>query len=97
LTDDKEKRPLQAPLDVPFADWHSEAYTPTEFSKAEIETLRDFPDYATLSGVPLPQAYEEFKIEEAQPRPYRPFRWAYHQTMCKCIMLLAEKHILMLI
>lgn len=77
-----EKKPLQAPLDVPFAQWDPKTFTPTEFSKEEIEALGDFPDYATLSGVPLPHAYHEFMIEKAQPRPYRPFRWAYHQTMC---------------
>ena len=80
-----EKKPLQAPLDVPFEEWDPKAYTPTEFSKREIEMLGDFPDYATLSGVPLPMAYEGFEIEKAKPRPYRPFRWAYHQTMCAYI------------
>jgi hypothetical protein len=79
-----EEKPLQAPLEVPFADWDPKTFTPTEFSKEEIDALGDFPDYATLSGVPLPQAYEGFDIEKAKPRPYRPFRWAYHQTMCAC-------------
>jgi hypothetical protein len=83
LPGNDEKKPIQAPLDVPFADWDPKAFTPTEFSKEDIEALGDFPDYATLSGVPLPQAYEEFVIGKAKPRPYRPFRWAYHQTMCK--------------
>jgi hypothetical protein len=83
LPGDGEKKPLQAPLDVPFEQWDPKAFTPTEFSKEEIEALGNFPDYATLSGVPLPQPYEEFVIEKAKPRPYRPFRWAYHQTMCK--------------
>lgn len=57
-------------------------YTPTGFSIAEIKALGDFPDYAALSGIPLPEVYEGFEIEKALPRPYRPFRWAYHQTMC---------------
>lgn len=56
-------------------------YTPSGFSVQEIKALGDFPDYAELSGVPLPEHYKEFKIETALPRPYRPFRWAYHQTM----------------
>ncbi|KKZ59030.1 hypothetical protein EMCG_00895 [[Emmonsia] crescens] len=56
-------------------------YTPAGFSTDEIKALGDFPDYATLSGVPLPNPYFEFKIEKAMPRPYRPFRWNYHQTM----------------
>ena len=57
--------------------------TATGFTVEEIERLGDFPDYATLSGVPLPQPYHEFDIKTALPRPYRPLRWAYHQTMCK--------------
>ncbi|GAB7348764.1 hypothetical protein MBLNU459_g7493t1 [Dothideomycetes sp. NU459] len=56
-------------------------FTPTGFSVAEIKALGDFPDYAALSGVPLPNAYPEFDINTAMPRPYRPIRWAYHQTM----------------
>lgn len=57
--------------------------TPTGFSMGEIKALGHFPDYAELSGVPLPEPYLDFKIGTALPRPYRPFRWAYHQTMCK--------------
>ncbi|MCJ1353759.1 MAG: hypothetical protein MMC33_003746 [Icmadophila ericetorum] len=56
-------------------------YTPTEISIEEIKALGDFPDYARLSGVPLPRAYPEFDIDRALARPYRPLRWAYHQTM----------------
>ena len=52
------------------------------FTMEEIRALGDFPDYATLSGVPLPEAYPEFDIRTAKPRPFRPVRWAYHQTMC---------------
>lgn len=48
----------------------------------EIAAYGRFPDYAALSGVPLPTAYPKFDIIKALPRPYRPFRWAYHQTMC---------------
>jgi hypothetical protein len=58
-------------------------YTPTGFSTTEIKALGDFPAYDILSGVPLPQPYQDFDPEKALPRPYRPFRWAYHQTMCK--------------
>jgi hypothetical protein len=58
-------------------------YTPTGFSTAEIKAMGDFPAYDILSGVPLPQPYSNFDPEKAIPRPYRPFRWAYHQTMCK--------------
>ncbi|CAK4032394.1 hypothetical protein BAUCODRAFT_378966 [Lecanosticta acicola] len=55
--------------------------TATGFSLRDVKRLGDFPDYATLSGIPLPSAYKEFDIKTALPRPYRPFRWAYHQTM----------------
>lgn len=58
-------------------------YTPTGISMAEIKSIGDFPPYDVLSGVPLPQAYDIFDATKALPRPYRPFRWAYHQTMCK--------------
>ncbi|OLN86912.1 hypothetical protein CCHL11_04611 [Colletotrichum chlorophyti] len=51
------------------------------FSVGDIQSLGDFPDYAALSGVPLPEPLENFDIDKAVPRPYRPFRWAYHQTM----------------
>ena len=57
--------------------------SPVARTKEEIEALGDFPDYAALSGVRLPKPYPEFDIKTAKPRPYRPFRWAYHQTMCK--------------
>ena len=71
---------------IPFtADYREcgSTYTPMELSIDEIKALGDFPDYAELCGVPLPEAYKEFNIETALPRPYRPFRWAYHQTMGK--------------
>ncbi len=58
-------------------------YTPTGFSTAEIKAMGDFPAYDILSGVPLPEPYENFDPAKALPRPYRPFRWAYHQTMCE--------------
>ena len=57
-------------------------FTPTGISIEEVKALGDFPSYAELSSVPLPDAYVEFDINTALPRPYRPFRWAYHQTMC---------------
>jgi hypothetical protein len=61
----------------------SPMYTPTGLSTEEIKALGDFPPYDILSGVPLPQPYESFDPKKALPRPYRPFRWAYHQTMCE--------------
>jgi hypothetical protein len=78
-----DKRPKCIPIDVPFDEADPEALSPTEISVEEIKALGDFPDYATLSGVPLPKPYPEFDIKKALPRPYRPFRWAYHQTMCQ--------------
>lgn len=64
-------------------DPKSPKYTPTGFSTAEIKALGDFPDYELLSGVPLPEAYKEHNPDTSIPRPYRPLRWNYHQTMCK--------------
>lgn len=68
-----------------FAEGNDELFTPTGFTIAEVKALGDFPDYAALSGVPLPKAYPEFNVDTAKPRPFRPFRWAYHQTMCTCV------------
>jgi hypothetical protein len=79
----QERLNIIVPLTSPVEDCNSPAFTPTEFSIEEIEALGDFPDYAELSGVPLPEPYSKFIIEQALPRPYRPFRWAYHQTMCR--------------
>lgn len=56
-------------------------YVYSGFSVGEIKALGDFPDYAALSGVPLPEPCQNFDVNKAIPRPYRPFRWSYHQTM----------------
>lgn len=72
------------PMTADYRNSPGSLYTPTGFSVDEIKALGDFPDYATLSGVPLPNAYTEHEIDKAKPRPYRPFRWNYHQTMCMC-------------
>jgi hypothetical protein len=71
------------PFTTDYTKCDGSKYTATGISIDEIRALGDFPDYAELSGVPLPEAYTEFNVETAMPRPYRPFRWAYHQTMCK--------------
>jgi hypothetical protein len=81
--DEAEVRQFILPMTMDYRNCQEERYTPTGFSTEEIKKLGDFPDYAALSGVPLPQPYHEFVIDKALPRPYRPFRWAYHQTMCK--------------
>ena len=83
------------PLTADYRKCASSTCTPTGFSIEEVKLLGDFPNYAELSGVPLPEPYSNFKIDTARARPYRPFRWAYHQTMCKvfsstsiCILLI---------
>jgi hypothetical protein len=63
-------------------------YVYSGFSIREIKVLGDFPDYSILSDVPMPKPYLEFDIDKAKPRPYRPFRWPYHQTMCNKPLLL---------
>ena len=82
-----EKRPARveayAPIEKPAGELPGELLTPTGFSVDEIRKLGDFPDYAALSDVPPPQEYKGFDINRALARPYRPFRWAYHQTMCQ--------------
>jgi hypothetical protein len=79
----EDSRTACLPIATSYLDAKEPMFTPCEFSTEEIKALGDFPDYATLSGVPLPKAYPEFDIKKAKPRPYRPFRWNYHQTMCK--------------
>ncbi|KAJ9613153.1 hypothetical protein H2200_003094 [Cladophialophora chaetospira] len=56
-------------------------YIYTGYKVKEIRALGDFPNYSALSEIPLPEAYPEHDIDKALPRPFRPFRWAYHQTM----------------
>jgi len=70
------------PFTADYRDCDSGLYTCTGVSVAEVKALDDFSDYAGMSEVPLPEPYGEFVIEKALPRPYRPFRWGYHQTMC---------------
>ena len=71
------------PFETDYRICGPSTYTPIGVSSEEIKSLGDFPDYASLSGVPLPNKYDGFQIDKAIARPYRPFRWAYHQTMCK--------------
>ncbi|KAK8063065.1 hypothetical protein PG997_015162 [Apiospora hydei] len=56
-------------------------YTPTGISTQEIKALGAFPDYSVLAGVPYPKPCPSFDITKAAFRPFRPFRWTYHQTM----------------
>ncbi|KAL2013648.1 hypothetical protein VTN00DRAFT_1173 [Thermoascus crustaceus] len=80
VSEDEVKRRI-LPMTTDYRTSEGNRYTPTGFSVDEIKVLGDFPNYAELSGVPLPQAYPEFNIDKALSRLYRPFRWAYHQTM----------------
>lgn len=73
---------MMMPYEANYTEVDGSKHTPTGFSVDEINALGDFPDYAELSGVPLPEPYPNFDIDKALPRPYRPFRWTYHQTMC---------------
>lgn len=80
--DESEMRQNILPMTADYRNSPDNLYTPTGFSVDDVRALGDFPDYATLSGVPLPQPYHEHQLAKALPRPYRPFRWSYHQTMC---------------
>lgn len=64
-------------------EWNqNDLYTPTGFSMQDIRALGRFPDYSILTGVPYPKPYgPQFDIKKATFRPFRPFRWSYHQTM----------------
>ncbi|KAK6533687.1 hypothetical protein TWF694_002619 [Orbilia ellipsospora] len=73
------KRTLQSSPLTPLTEKHTTSFK--RYTPLEIATLGRFPDYSTLSGVPPPKPYPNFNIATAKPRPYRPFRWAYHQTM----------------
>jgi hypothetical protein len=66
-----------------FRKAEANKYVYTGYKIEEIRALGNFPNYAALSDTPLPEPYHEHDITKALPRPYRPFRWAYHQTMCK--------------
>lgn len=59
----------------------SNKFLPSGLRIHEVQALGDFPDFSRLTGVPHPQPYNGFGIDRALPRPYRPNRWPYHQTM----------------
>ncbi|KAM0283081.1 hypothetical protein ACHAQH_002684 [Verticillium albo-atrum] len=69
------------PLDADYRKCDPASFNYSGFRFADICALGDFPDYAKLSGVPLPSPLLDFDVDRAPPRPYRPFRWSYHQTM----------------
>ncbi|KAL9095328.1 MAG: hypothetical protein Q9163_006512, partial [Psora crenata] len=80
-TDEDRFRRNVIPFTADYRDCASSVYTPMKISLEEVKALGDFPDYATLSGVPLPAPYNGFDIGSAITRPYRPFRWPYTQNM----------------
>ncbi|KAG8422950.1 hypothetical protein J3459_009869 [Metarhizium acridum] len=74
------KQPLlKLECDYRLADPSTNLYS--GFTVGDVRALGSFPDYAKLSGVPAPTPLKNFTIDTARPRPYRPFRWPYHQTM----------------
>ncbi|EFY94899.2 HRQ family protein [Metarhizium robertsii ARSEF 23] len=68
-------------LDADYRLADPSTYIYSGFTVGDIKALGDFPDYAKLSGVPLPLPLKDFNVDSSPPRPYRPFRWPYHQTM----------------
>ncbi|KAJ3461354.1 hypothetical protein MRS44_009907 [Fusarium solani] len=64
-----------------YATASPERFIYSGFTVGDVLKLGNFPDYAALSEVPLPKPAEDFDINTVQPRPYRPLRWPYHQTM----------------
>ncbi|KAI8715134.1 hypothetical protein NCS52_01020400 [Fusarium sp. LHS14.1] len=64
-----------------YATASPERFIYSGFTIGEVFKLGDFPNYAALSEVPLPKPAEDFDIKTSPPRPYRPLRWPYHQTM----------------
>ena len=75
----RQKNILEIDRNYKFAS--PDIYVFSGFSVKHVLGLGDFPDYAKLSGVPLPSPLSDFCIGKAVPRPYRPLRWVYHQTM----------------
>ncbi|RAQ52919.1 hypothetical protein AFGD_001586 [Aspergillus flavus] len=69
------------PVDSNIKDLHGTFCSPTGFSNDDMTSLGRFPDYATLSGVRLPEPQPDLNIHTAIARPYRPIRWPYNQTM----------------
>lgn len=74
--------PTSRALSSVDADEDAGLLTPTGFNLKDIRALGRFPDYPLLSGVPDPEPCGDgFDISKATFRPFRPFRWGYHQTM----------------
>ena len=54
-----------------------------QWVKGQMSGKNKLPDYSKLTGFPAPKPIHHFDIDIAEPRPYRPFRWEYYQTMCE--------------
>jgi len=54
---------------------------------SRVHGRKAFTDYAQLTGVPHPTPLPDFDVDKAKARPYRPFRWEYHQTMCENVYI----------
>lgn len=67
------------------------------FSIEDIRSFGTFPDYATLSEVPLPAVAKDFDLATAKARPYRPLRWPYHQTMGTIYLVPIVRNVLLTI
>lgn len=70
-------------------DWDKDnQWTPTGFSTQDLRAMGRFPDYSVITGTRYPKPYgDHFDIKKAVFRPFRPFRWSYHQTMGKTSFL----------
>lgn len=64
-----------------LALWRRDCLSYPHLALSMIGYLFGAPNYFKLSGVPPPKPLPHFDIDKAKPRPYRPFRWEYHQTM----------------
>ena len=56
-----------------------------QWVKGQVSGKNKLPDYSKLTGFPAPKPIHHFDIDTAKPRPYRPIRWEYHQTMCELL------------
>ena len=68
-------------LDQDYQKCDANKVLPNGLRIQEIQAISDFPDFDLLTGYPHPQPYHDFNIDKALPRPYRPYRFPYHQTM----------------
>ena len=53
------------PMEISYLEATDDMLTPCKISVKEVKALGNFPDYASLSGVPLPQPYHDFDIRKA--------------------------------